>query len=293
MELEKTFSIGDIAAQTGVNPATLRAWERRYGLIKPHRTPKGHRVYFQKDISLVKNILFILSKGYAISKVKQLLQSEHIHLLQADNYHSLLPRFQAIAKAIGGLNHIHLDNQITALFTLYSPEQFADEIVPRLLDYLETKYLPSVDLPMLQWTFLLDLLNHKLYQYLYQNIHKNAKAPYLIVGYRCLNEPMVILKGLLLSTILKAYEHRVDFNSGSSCYEEIFSLSSLYPQHRIVIVAPPEIHLVRHLLMQLNKHQLKNCSLFVGQSEGFTQESDYLLNHRYASVYGELNQKYG
>ncbi|WP_162873792.1 MerR family DNA-binding transcriptional regulator, partial [Pseudomonas viridiflava] len=30
--------IRDVARQTGVNAVTLRAWERRYGLIVPHRT---------------------------------------------------------------------------------------------------------------------------------------------------------------------------------------------------------------------------------------------------------------
>ncbi|WP_339528002.1 MerR family DNA-binding transcriptional regulator, partial [Pseudomonas sp. EL_65y_Pfl2_R96] len=37
--------IREVARQTGVNAVTLRAWERRYGLIVPHRTPKGHRLF--------------------------------------------------------------------------------------------------------------------------------------------------------------------------------------------------------------------------------------------------------
>lgn len=37
--------IREIAHQTGVTPFTLRTWEPRYGLIKPLRTAKGHRMY--------------------------------------------------------------------------------------------------------------------------------------------------------------------------------------------------------------------------------------------------------
>ena len=43
--------IREVARQTGVNAVTLRAWERRYGLIVPHRTEKGHRLYTRNTSS--------------------------------------------------------------------------------------------------------------------------------------------------------------------------------------------------------------------------------------------------
>jgi hypothetical protein len=39
---EESFPMRTVSVITGVNPVTLRAWERRYGLIKPARTAKGH-----------------------------------------------------------------------------------------------------------------------------------------------------------------------------------------------------------------------------------------------------------
>ena len=38
---EGWLPIREVARQTGVNAVTLRAWERRYSLIVPLRTPKG------------------------------------------------------------------------------------------------------------------------------------------------------------------------------------------------------------------------------------------------------------
>lgn len=35
MRSEDLLPIGELARRTGVNPVTLRAWERRYGLLKP------------------------------------------------------------------------------------------------------------------------------------------------------------------------------------------------------------------------------------------------------------------
>ena len=37
------YSIGDVAERCGINPVTLRAWQRRYGLLKPQRSEGGRR----------------------------------------------------------------------------------------------------------------------------------------------------------------------------------------------------------------------------------------------------------
>ena len=66
---KKTYTIGDVSQQTGVASVTLRAWERRYGLIKPQRTAKGHRLYNQGNIQDIQHILSWLNRGVAISKV--------------------------------------------------------------------------------------------------------------------------------------------------------------------------------------------------------------------------------
>jgi DICT domain-containing protein len=42
---ETTLSIGDLSAQTGIPPATLRMWEDRHGYPRPRRLPSGHRRY--------------------------------------------------------------------------------------------------------------------------------------------------------------------------------------------------------------------------------------------------------
>lgn len=38
---EGLYPIREVARLTGINPVTLRAWERRYGLIEPKRTEVG------------------------------------------------------------------------------------------------------------------------------------------------------------------------------------------------------------------------------------------------------------
>ena len=71
---EELFPIREVSRLTGVNPVTLRAWERRYGLIQPTRTDSGHRLYSQANIDAVRSILAWLERGVAVSKVGKILQ---------------------------------------------------------------------------------------------------------------------------------------------------------------------------------------------------------------------------
>jgi len=67
------YPIRTVSTLTGVNAITLRAWERRYGLIKPVRTDNGHRVYTRTDIDNIHRIVALLDKGLAISQVRHAL----------------------------------------------------------------------------------------------------------------------------------------------------------------------------------------------------------------------------
>lgn len=72
------YPIRTISEMTGVHPVTLRAWERRYGLIEPHRTAKGHRLYSEDDILLIHKVVALLEKGVPVSQVRA-------HLAQTDS----------------------------------------------------------------------------------------------------------------------------------------------------------------------------------------------------------------
>lgn len=56
--------IGEVARRTGVAVATLRAWERRYGLLDPQRTEGGHRRYGSADLARVRRMQQLLGDGW-------------------------------------------------------------------------------------------------------------------------------------------------------------------------------------------------------------------------------------
>jgi DICT domain-containing protein len=51
------LSIGDLAARTGVAPATLRMWESRHGFPVPRRRDSGHRRYDESAVDQVRQVL--------------------------------------------------------------------------------------------------------------------------------------------------------------------------------------------------------------------------------------------
>ena len=59
------YRIQAVADMTGVAAATLRAWERRYGLPTPQRTKSSYRVYSDEDVALIRRLRALCDGGMA------------------------------------------------------------------------------------------------------------------------------------------------------------------------------------------------------------------------------------
>lgn len=64
------YTIGEVAQLCDINPVTLRAWQRRYELIKPQRTDGGHRLFNDNEIERIREIKRWIDAGVQVSKVK-------------------------------------------------------------------------------------------------------------------------------------------------------------------------------------------------------------------------------
>jgi methanogenic corrinoid protein MtbC1 len=62
------YRIGELARRTGTSEDLLRAWERRYGLLRPARTPGGFRVYTEADATRVGRMQAALHEGLAAAE---------------------------------------------------------------------------------------------------------------------------------------------------------------------------------------------------------------------------------
>jgi DNA-binding transcriptional MerR regulator len=67
-----TYNMKVVVQETGLKPDTLRAWERRYGVPNPQRTPGGHRLYSQSEIEMLKWLIQRQDDGLSISRAVEM-----------------------------------------------------------------------------------------------------------------------------------------------------------------------------------------------------------------------------
>lgn len=131
-----------IAKLTGVNIGTLRAWERRYGLLKPHRTESGHRLYSQDDVNLINEVVTILDQGVPISRAKRVLEQRQAQQgIVAENSHSFWNRYlQNTMSAIACFDESAIDDVYNEALSLYPVDVVMSHLVVPTLKELGRRW---------------------------------------------------------------------------------------------------------------------------------------------------------
>lgn len=62
--------------RTGLSADLLRAWERRYGAVEPHRSPGGQRLYSEADLERLTLLRQVTAAGHGIGQVARLAEPE-------------------------------------------------------------------------------------------------------------------------------------------------------------------------------------------------------------------------
>ncbi|WP_338583003.1 MerR family transcriptional regulator [Pseudomonas sp. MAG733B] len=195
---EGWLPIREVARQTGVNAITLRAWERRYGLIVPQRTPKGHRLFSAEHVQRILTILTWLNRGVAVSQVKQLLDTPQAFGEQVENdWH---PQRQALLQAVMQLNERTLDDSVNQVMALYPPRTLCEQLLLPLLAELEQRWQGQFG-AQLERVFFYSWLRSKFGARIYHNNRQLHTAPLLLINHSDLPlEPHLWLTAWLISS---------------------------------------------------------------------------------------------
>lgn len=62
------YTIKEASARTGVGTSLIRAWERRYGVIKPTRAASGYRLYDDATLQVLLAMRLLVESGWAASE---------------------------------------------------------------------------------------------------------------------------------------------------------------------------------------------------------------------------------
>jgi len=70
------YTIGQAAIRAGVSVPLLRAWERRYGIVRPERTASGYRLYDEASIARVRAMRVLVDAGWSPSQAARHIEVE-------------------------------------------------------------------------------------------------------------------------------------------------------------------------------------------------------------------------
>jgi DNA-binding transcriptional MerR regulator len=127
-----------MSSLTGVKPMTLRAWERRYGLIRPQRTPKGHRLYTHQHVERIRRVLTLIERGVPVGRVRDLLDADP--LPAAETSGPWRDHIERMAGAIARFDELELDRIHEEALSLHPMEQVTRRLYLPLLAHLGERW---------------------------------------------------------------------------------------------------------------------------------------------------------
>lgn len=112
--------IGELSRRTGVSPELLRAWERRYGLFEPDRSPGRFRLYSDTDVERVESMRRQIEGGLSAAEAaRRVLALPAAHDLAAGSAPAIDEPVRALRVALAGFDdtaaHAALDRLIASL----------------------------------------------------------------------------------------------------------------------------------------------------------------------------------
>jgi len=126
-ESERTYEIQEVAELTGLSTARLRAWERRYDVVRPERQGNGYRAYSATQVALLRAFARLVNSG------------ERIGDLAVDSRDAVIARAEAVAgdasplspliEAVRGYDRDLLEALVSKRLTSLGLRRFAEEVV--------------------------------------------------------------------------------------------------------------------------------------------------------------------
>ena len=124
--------IGELSRRTGVSPELLRAWERRYGLFEPERSPGRFRLFSDADVARVLAMRNQLSLGLSAAEAARAVLNEGVdEAVSADrDIGAVLDEpFRELRSSLASFDEVGAHAAVDRLLASLSLESFLREVV--------------------------------------------------------------------------------------------------------------------------------------------------------------------
>ena len=155
--------IGELTKRTGVSPELLRAWEQRYGLLQPTRTPGGFRLYSAADEARVQRMQSLVSGGLAAAQAARLVLSggEPEPRTDSGSVTTLEEAAGNLSAALDRLDDQAANSALDRLLSAYTVETVLQEVVLPYLHRLGERW-EAGEVSVAQEHFASNLLRGRL-----------------------------------------------------------------------------------------------------------------------------------
>mgnify|MGYP003575033707 CR=1 FL=1 len=142
---EGKYNIKAAALILGIQPGTLRAWERRYHMIAPVRNDAGHRLYTEEHIKILKWLIKKVNQGFTISQAISLMSnnqvqmdSEALNLKQGNSLNGLM---DTLYDALIHFEHERINEVLNTMFSTFTMEKVVIDIFSQVLMKIEDSFI--------------------------------------------------------------------------------------------------------------------------------------------------------
>ncbi len=192
------YTIKTVVQETGIPPATLRAWERRYGVLSPGRSDGGYRLFSERDIAVLRWLKRQVDSGVSISRAAALLElreqaGEAVQVapatsayaskavaLSSSGVHSPAAIAEALLEVLLAFREPESETILSEAFALYPVDVVVEEIVAPLLSEVGERWHRG-EATIVQEHFITDFLRRRL-MVLFHAVHQPTAEPLAITA---------------------------------------------------------------------------------------------------------------
>ena len=252
------YNISAVSSLTRVNAITLRAWERRYGLIRPARTPKGHRLYSEQDISTIKQVVKLLDQGIALSQVNQYLSESRSDKEPLAG--TWQPYQDRMLKAVVDFDEQELENIYNETMSLYPVDLVTRELLIPILKILGERWQNHNKGVGEEHFFVVFIRNKLGSRFHHRNL--NNHGPRLLVA--CLPDEQHELGLLLFSLAAHERDYRIILLGSNMPMDELADIAQQTGSAAIILSATTVVD-TKALLAKLTRLvSAVNIPVFIG-----------------------------
>ncbi|OAH55917.1 MULTISPECIES: B12-binding domain-containing protein [Bacillaceae] len=135
---EGKYNIKAVSTITGIQPGTLRAWERRYHILEPVRNDAGHRLYTEEHIRKLKWLSEKVQQGLTISQAVAIFDQHETEpgsytYVEAAEMSQQEVLFEELLQALLRFDEVKAQELINKGFALYTIDHVTIHILAPLL----------------------------------------------------------------------------------------------------------------------------------------------------------------